>query len=546
MQHDEVIWQVINHNHCSFKARTETQNFCRNVYNVSGLCNRSSCPLANSRYATIREHDGLQNAVADALSRMPKATNFAISGLQMEISACFKNEYLTDKDFGDAFRALKSLNPTLAEMNMFASYTVMDELLYYLDRICVPHNGALRKILIQEHHEVPFAAHPGINKTYRLLSTTYFWPQMQQDVVKYVKACHSCQIMKASRQLPQGLLQPLPVPKERWESISMDFITTLARTTKGNAQILVIVDRFSKMAHFIPCKKAASAPDIASLFVQHIFRIHGLPRSIISDRDPKFTGHFWTSLLKSLGTLYLYMKSIERAHTPKELWERVKLPRNYAKALEIVDKYLEYWPKFLVHKNKQRLTKMTQYLIRKRKLVLKVREKLVTMPAKQVKREARREAKAEVAAVLDKAIEKELLQRLQSGTYGDIYNFPVKEYQQALDMEELEEEQEEEEEEEEEPAVEYVEYEMEDEEELEDFLPLEQHAGELSSVQEDEDVGDDLEDADKTSDKLKAGKRNTLSWEKDASDTIPKKRKKRAHVEIEYEGEPEDIQQRLL
>ncbi|MCO5586833.1 hypothetical protein L7F22_040777 [Adiantum nelumboides] len=149
----------------------------------------------------------------------------------MEIPTCFKNEYLTDKDFGDAFRALKSLNPTPAEMNMFASYTVMDELLYYLDRICVPHNGALRKILIQEHHEVPFAAHPGINKTYRLLSATYFWPQMQQDVIKYVKACHSCQIMKASRQLPQGLLQPLPVPKERWESISMDFITTLPRTT---------------------------------------------------------------------------------------------------------------------------------------------------------------------------------------------------------------------------------------------------------------------------------------------------------------------------
>ncbi|MCO5547590.1 hypothetical protein L7F22_001041 [Adiantum nelumboides] len=190
----------------------------------------------------------------------------------MEIPTCFKNEYLTDKDFGDAFRALKSLNPTTAEMNMFASYTVMDELLYYLD----PHNGALRKILIQEHHEVPFAAHPGINKTYRLLSATYFWPQMQQGVIKYVKACHSCQIMKASRQLPQGLLQPLPVPKERWESISMDFITTLPRTSKGNTQIL------------------------------HIFRIHGLPRSIISDRDPKFTGHFWTSLFKSLGTNLLF------------------------------------------------------------------------------------------------------------------------------------------------------------------------------------------------------------------------------------------------
>ncbi|MCO5579100.1 hypothetical protein L7F22_032952 [Adiantum nelumboides] len=98
------------------------------------------------------------NAIAGALSRMSKATKFAISGVQMEIPACFKNEYLTDKDFGDAFRALKSRNPTSVEMNMFASYTVMDELLYYLDRICVPHNGALRKILIQEHHEICLAS----------------------------------------------------------------------------------------------------------------------------------------------------------------------------------------------------------------------------------------------------------------------------------------------------------------------------------------------------------------------------------------------------
>lgn len=232
------------------------------------------------------------------------------------------------------------------------------------------------------------------------------------------------------------------------------------------------------------------------------------------------------------------MKSIERAHTPKDLWERIKLPRNYAKALEILDKYLEFWPKFLVHKNKQRLTKMTQYLIRKRKLALKVKEKLVTMPAKQVKREARREAKAEVAAVLDKAIEKELLQRLQSGTYGDIYNFPVKEYQQVLDMEELEEE---EEEEEEEPAVEYVEYEMEDEDDLEDFLPGHK-VGQVSHGQEE-----DLEDGDnEVADTLTTGKRSVSAWDKDIRDKLSvKKRKKKAHVEIEYEGEPEDVQQRL-
>ena len=191
-------------------------------------------------------------------------------------------------------------------MQIYASYLLIDGLLYYQDRICVPHHAHLRRILLQEHHEVPFAAHPGINKTYRSLAAVYYWPQMKQDIIKFVTACHSCQTMKADRQLPQGLLQPLPVPAERWESISMDFIVSLPRTSKGNEQILVIVDRFSKMAHFIPCKKAASAPDVASLFMQHIFKIHGMPKTIVSDRDPTFTGHFWTSLFKLLGTNLLF------------------------------------------------------------------------------------------------------------------------------------------------------------------------------------------------------------------------------------------------
>ncbi|KAM3215006.1 hypothetical protein ACQJBY_067137 [Aegilops geniculata] len=188
------------------------------------------------------------------------------------------------------------------------------------------------------------------------------------------------------------------------------------------------------------------------------------------------------------GVFYLYMKTAERAHLPKKLWERVKLPRNYEKAMEIINKHLEFWPKLLVHKIKQRLTKMTQYRIRMRRLQLKVREKIMTVPRKKTQRDLRRLEKAEKAAQLDKSIESELKERLRKGVYGEIYNFPFKQFDTILDMEK--DELAPEIEEEEEGEIEYVEgddIEMGDMDDMEDFEGF-------GDEDDDGDADDDLDE----------------------------------------------------
>merc|ERR1712050_537355 len=134
--------------------------------------------------------------------------------------------------------------------------------------------------------------------------------------------------------------------------------------------------------------------------------------------------HRFATIKEEKGRCYLMIKTIERANTPKHLWQKIMLKKNYMKALEQIEKYLEHWPKFLVHKNKQRFTKITQYLIRIRKHASRSCPKLVTIPTKLRKKETRRELKAEMAAQLEKTIENELIARLNSRTYLNIYNFP--------------------------------------------------------------------------------------------------------------------------
>jgi hypothetical protein len=133
--------------------------------------------------------------------------------------------------------------------------------------------------------------HFDVKRTEEIHGAHFFWPKMRRDVVQFIARGTTCQKAKL-RLNPHGLYMPLPVPSVSWEDISMDFVLCLPRTKIGCDSILVVLDRFSKMAHFIPCHKTDDASHIADLFFKEIIRLHGLPNTIIFDRDTKFLSHF--------------------------------------------------------------------------------------------------------------------------------------------------------------------------------------------------------------------------------------------------------------
>jgi hypothetical protein len=160
----------------------------------------------------------------------------------------------------------------------------------------------VKEDILREAHRTPYSVHPGENKMYQDLKKIYWWKRLKVDVAKYVASCSVCQQEKAEHKRPPGLLQPPEVPMWTWDDIAMDFVVGLPRTPRGKDAIWVVVDRLSKVAHFIPIRTTISATDLAPLYVREIVRLHGVLKTIFSDREANFVSMFWESLQSALVT----------------------------------------------------------------------------------------------------------------------------------------------------------------------------------------------------------------------------------------------------
>ncbi|WVZ80840.1 hypothetical protein U9M48_028286 [Paspalum notatum var. saurae] len=230
----------------------------------------------------IKHKNGKENVIADALSRrytMLSQLDFKIFGLQT-----VKDQYANDADFKDALLHCMHGTP-------WGQFHMQDGFCFVLTS--------------REAHGGGLMGHFGVYKTHEVLAAHFFWPRMLRDVKRLVARCTTCQKAK-SRLSNHGLYMPLPVPTSPWLDISMNFVLGLPRTKKGRDSIFVVVDRFSKMAHFIPCHKTDDASSVAELFFREIICLHGIPNTIVSDRDAKFLSHFWRSLWNKLGTKLLF------------------------------------------------------------------------------------------------------------------------------------------------------------------------------------------------------------------------------------------------
>ncbi|GJZ37033.1 putative reverse transcriptase domain-containing protein [Tanacetum coccineum] len=235
--------------------------------------------IANDyRFATLRNHAG--NGKRSGRSLIP------------QIKAQ-KPENLVNEDVGGMIRRdipKERLEPRA------------DGTLCLHGRSWLPCYGDLRSVIMHESHKSKYSIHPGSEKMYQDMKKLYWWPNMKADIATYVSKCLTYARVKAEHQRPSGLLVQPEIPEWKWDNITMDFITKLPRSSQGFDTIWVIVDRLTKSAHFLPIRENDPLDKLARLYLNRIVARHGIPASIICDRDGRFTSNFWRSFQKALGT----------------------------------------------------------------------------------------------------------------------------------------------------------------------------------------------------------------------------------------------------
>jgi hypothetical protein len=236
---------------------------------------------------------GSDNRAADALSRHPAPPEVCatVTALEPTWSTAVQHSYANDPV------AIAMMSKLALDPQSIPNFTLKAAILRYRNRIWVGNDTALQQRLISEFHSSAWGGHSGVPVTHMRLKQCFAWKGMKSAVKAFVQSCSICQQSKYDRTKSPGLLQPLPVPDSAWQVISMDFIEGLPLSHSSNC-ILVVVDLLTKYAHFVALRHPFSASGVAKAFFHNVYRLHGLPCAIISDRDRIFTSHFWSELFK--------------------------------------------------------------------------------------------------------------------------------------------------------------------------------------------------------------------------------------------------------